>query len=248
MSRDDTPTLFILGALAYLAAMLLHEAVGHGSLCLVVGGAAVITLTATQCTVASPAMVAAGPLANLIGGLATWALLARASTMPPMRRWFLWLFAACNLFVFAGYLAWGGAADFGDWAVLGHDIQPVILPRAGELLLGALLYYLAIRLLAARQPRESVERLGRLTRLPWIGAGVAAILMGVMNPIGVTQSLILPGLSSLGGLIGLFFVSGIPPAASSTPMPPITRRPQFLVAGLLAILVVAIVFGRGLQL
>ncbi len=102
--QDDSTTVIATGVLAATLATLCHETLGHGLGCVIDGGR--ITLLTSiwfRCHGATSLTDAAGPFASLVGGLAAFALLPRASGNRLMR-FFLILFGAISLFWFAGQL------------------------------------------------------------------------------------------------------------------------------------------------
>src|SRR5581483_4585471 len=104
----DALTLAALGILAFVAQTLSHEAVGHGSLCVLFGGRIVLIAPFyMQCTIQPWTMVAAGPGANLLEGLVAYLLLRRASGKAGPAVYWLWLFFLQTWLVAAGYLLVG---------------------------------------------------------------------------------------------------------------------------------------------
>src|SRR5476651_140442 len=64
---DRVPTMLSLGVIAYVGETLVHEGLGHGGICLLVGGH--ITILAPlwmRCSIDSPLVVAAGPVVNVL--------------------------------------------------------------------------------------------------------------------------------------------------------------------------------------
>lgn len=192
---DDLATTLAIGVTASVAQFIVHELVGHGWVCTLVGGRilAVAPLW-MRCSVDHRLMVLAGPMANLVAGAVCWAILRASPPRAVAARLFLWLSIAFQWLVAAGYVAVGAASGFGDW--------PVILPalsswpaRVVAIIGAAGGYVLALRALA----RLGVQRLGpslleeaRLTRvgvLPALAAGVVAVLAelvgGRFQPLGL---------------------------------------------------------------
>jgi hypothetical protein len=180
---DDLPTTLSIGVLASVAQFLVHEVGGHAAVCALLGGRVLAVAPLwMRCSSADPAMVLAGPLANVLAGAACWALLRWRAPSGAAARLFLWLSIAFQWLVAAGYLAVGAASGFGDW--------PVLLPSAltgwpGRVVaIGVAVgcYLLALRALA----RLGVERLGpslvgdarlrALALLPSVAAAAVAVL------------------------------------------------------------------------
>lgn len=173
-------SLAALGVLAYVAETLVHEAVGHGGVCMASGGS--LTFLAPlymRCSVVTAAMIAAGPAANVVTGLLCLIALQAPSSRTGAFRYFLWLSFVFNWLVAAGYLLVGAATGFGDWGALFASVTPNWHWRvpAGAL---ALASYLGTLRLAEREfHRETgigspTKRL--LARMVLIPAAAAAVV------------------------------------------------------------------------
>lgn len=136
-----------LGSVAYVSETLLHEAVGHGGVCLAIGGK--ITLLAPlymRCSEVTLQMVAAGPGINLFAGLVSFLLLHRRGAISGAWRYFLWLVFVFNWLVAAGYAMVGAATGFGDWGVAFAAVHPDGLWRIPLGIAALALYVLTLRL------------------------------------------------------------------------------------------------------
>ncbi len=130
ISGDSVVTLAALGVIAYLCETLGHEALGHGAMCIALGGEveAVAPLW-MRCSVSSKLITAAGPGFNVLAGVAL-AILLLTCTRLTLLSYLLWLGCAFNALVACGYLMVGGATAFGDWAVLFASVTPAWTWRA----------------------------------------------------------------------------------------------------------------------
>lgn len=143
----NAATLAALGSVAYVSETLLHEAAGHGSVCLATGGK--ITLLAPlymRCSEVALQMVAAGPGMNLLAGLVSYLLLQRREAINGAWRYFLWLVFLFNWLVAAGYAMVGAATGFGDWGVVFAAVQPDWLWRVPLGIAALALYVVTLRL------------------------------------------------------------------------------------------------------
>jgi hypothetical protein len=197
---DDTATLLAAGVLAYIAETMLHEAGGHGVVCIAGGGH--VTLLAPlfmRCSQTGLAMIAAGPLANVVGAALVWAALRWARRLTPLAGLLLWLSFAFNALVACGYLFVGAATGFGDWPALFAWVDPPIAWRLPAALCAAGLYigclFLAawrFRALAASGDRARA-RLRRRALIPAAGAAVMAcaaeLAGGRMSPMPLLLAL-----------------------------------------------------------
>lgn len=123
-SSFDLPTIVAIGMVVYLIKNLAHEGLGHGGVCLAVGGDAVgISSAWWDCGYGNVSdagrrwVAAAGTLANLgAAGLAFIFWVRRPSSA--QLRLFLWFMVVINLFSGAGYMMADAIGAFGDWAVV----------------------------------------------------------------------------------------------------------------------------------
>lgn len=266
LSRVDVPTVLAMSALAYTLANMVHEGLGHGGMCLLVGARptvlnAIFFEYADQAaTVTQQRWISAGgSLANVIVGLPIVWVLRRGRPSNPSWRYFLWLFSAVNLLTAFGYLLYSGIGGIGDWAHVVDGLGSPVLFRGGMSILGAVLYFVvAPRLLMPPLDpflgRDLEVRLGRarsLSLVPYFAGGVSLILAGILNPYGVRVVLISAVAAAFGGTSLLAWYPGIPRKFSQqTPeVPlPIQRSWGWIIAGAIVLAVFVLVLGPGVRL
>ena len=210
----DPLTIAAIAIVAYALSNVVHEGLGHGGACLLVGGhprqlTAVFFDGDLEGLPASAGrwVAAGGSLANLL-----FAAIARAALRmipPSWGRWrfFLWLVLAVNLLQAFGYLLFSGIGGLGDWAAVVRDLQPAALWRLGLVVAGALLYFLVAPRLFMPElepfvPAEQGERVARvrtLTLLPYLVGGATFVVAGALNPLGWVYVLISAVAASFGG-------------------------------------------------
>ena len=166
-SRINLLTVVSIGIFAFGLEPIVHEVLGHAIVCWLTGGKVIlISSTAMQTASASRFVPAAGPLANILFGLAALALLrsltsqranssaltavgAHATADTPaasrvarisLTRLFLYLFSFANLFLAFGYILYSGLINFGDFAAVIAGLHPAWLYRATLVIAGALGY------------------------------------------------------------------------------------------------------------
>ena len=167
-SRINIFTVMSIGIFAFGLEPIVHEILGHAVVCWLTGGKVIlISSTALQTASASRLVPAAGPLANILFGLAALALLrflttqqnanARAQTgvsanttaaapaafgvtRISLTLLFLYFFAFANLFLATGYILYSGLINFGDLAAVINGLRPAWLYRAALVMIGALGY------------------------------------------------------------------------------------------------------------
>src|SRR5262244_1304770 len=112
----DLPTIAAIAVLVYATTALLHEGLGHGGACLLVGGKALrLTSASFDCDVgaretAGKIVAAGGTVVNLLVGAVSFGLFRRG-TGASTRRLALWLFAAVNVMVGLGYFFYSGLTN-----------------------------------------------------------------------------------------------------------------------------------------
>lgn len=209
---DDIATVMAAGVLAYLGADVAHHALGHGGACLALGGRILLLSSIqTRCTVTGAAVDVAGPLANLLLGLASWVAAVAVRSERPALKLLLLMSAGFNLFWLEGQLIFSAAARTDDWDQLIRGLSPSQAWRAGLIAIGAGGYGLTVRGLGAVGGAFG-ERLRRLMVPAYLAAGLTACLTGLRDPGGLPailhhaapQALVLP--------LGLFFLKPSPSA------------------------------------
>lgn len=202
-SRDSGLMLAGLGILAYAASMMTHEALGHGGYCVAFGGHNVmLTAWGESCDPHVTGIEAAGPGLQFGAGLLAWLMLRFLSAKTARLRYFLWLYMVFSLFVSSGYVLFSGVTNFGDAAVMISGLQPPLLWRGGLILLGAVIYFLSMRVAAAELTRlagadTDPKRIWRLVWIPYATAGVFACCCGALNQtMGLGNAIALAAASS----------------------------------------------------
>ena len=210
----DRLTVGAIAIVAYCLANVIHEGIGHGGACLLVGGRPqALNAVFFQCDDAGLApsavriVAAGGSVLNLIvaGGLmAAGRLVKRLS---PGARYFLWLLTALNLLTVFGYLLFSGIGGFGDWAAVIDGLPGTLALRVFEVALGAVLYFVAApRLLwpgltpfLDTDSNTRVHRAKTLTVLPYFVGGLTYVAAGLLNPYGLKLVLLSAAAASFGG-------------------------------------------------
>jgi hypothetical protein len=203
-SQLNAFTLAAIGALACIAADMVHEAVGHGTASLLMSDP-ILSLSTVAIQNASPSrfVSAAGTTANLIVGVLSLLLLRRVRKLTPSA-YLLWVFGAFNLFN-VGYLVASACLNSGDWAAVISGLSPLWLWRCVLGPVGIVCYVLSVRWVASFAIDFVNHRqvaIGDSRRLVWpayLSAGVVLTVASVFNPI--SPSLIL--VSGIGASFGL---------------------------------------------
>jgi len=234
--RVDVVTIIGLGMVLMPLLTMWHEIGGHAAACAVQGGRiATIGAFYVDCNglggAARLLVSCAGVMMDGVLALVAFLLWRRARG--DLARLTLWLVWVTKAFVAAGYFCFSGATGVGDLGPGAHGgIGPLPLPylwRAAELGVGVVAYVLlvraAIRTLtvmlgdsAATGPARRIVAHGYYTTI-----GVVAVLVGLLNPIGMFITIMSAAASSFGGNAGMISVGFAVPGGQTT-RPFVVRR------------------------
>jgi len=247
---DDKPTIIAIGVLAYLVQDILHEGLGHGVTAWLSGAHKLtISTVALQSDISTRWISANGTLVNLACAAVIWLLLANATRLRPVTRYFLVMSMAGSLFSGTGYFLFSGVMNFGDWAAVIEGWQPQWMWRLGLVIVGAITYY-ASMLLVASALKPFQGRLRALCWIPYFTEGALALLAGLWNPAGLFYVIASALPSTLGantGLLVLPFMMRDPRYQGGNTAGPIERHPGWIAAGVIGALFFIVVLGRGIS-
>ena len=253
--RSNTATVIAISAIAYALADMVHEALGHGLLSLLVPGVKAISIStvALNETGSSRIVAAAGMIANIItGGLSLWLFAKRRQVTNGS--YFLWLFAGVNL-MDIGYLLYSGVLRYGDWydVIAGLPLEP--LWRVALIVAGIAGYIGVMRFLyaaMASQIRRSALDGRDVRRAVIISyfAGSALVLLGAaFNPI--KQLIWLSGLAvGFVGTFGFFGVAGWIEhvGAEAAARPAVRFSAMWIIFGAVVAAAFVLILGPGVRL
>ena len=264
MKDLDRPTIVAIAILAYAFSNVIHEGLGHGGACLLLGAKPTMFNAiffnydeTTASDAAQRVIAAAGSIVNVIVALPLLALARRRGAVDPRWRYFLWLMSAIGLLTPFGYLLFSGVGGIGDWARVVHGAEPAILFRGILIVAGFWLYFrVAPRLLMplldpflGREPQARSARASRLTLLPYFTGALTFIAAGLLNPLGPELVLISAAAASLGGTSLLAWYFRIPRAPSTRAEEPplgIHRSVGWIIAACVVLAVFVFVLGPGI--
>ncbi len=256
----DALTIAGIAVIAYVLSSLLHEAVGHGGACLIVGGQPIMVSTVSMdCSSDSRLVIAGGTLLNVIAGALFFVWDRMTGRASPRLKFFLWLSMTVNLFTAAGYFAFSGIGGFGDWAIFIKGLGPEWAWRVGLTIFGAVAYMLAVRLsllelrpIIGRDKDQRMVRAARLSKISYFTGGILACVAGALNPAGWILVVLSAAASTFGGTSGLLWMidwlkgNRIPLGSEPEPMPIERSWPWIASAFVLAVVFIAVV-GPGLR-
>ncbi len=257
------PDLFTIVAITIVSTVItsfIHEAVGHGGMCVATGGNPIVLSTVHfECSAEPRLLAAGGTLANLILGALSWGA-ARAFRKSASWRYFFWQLMTFNLFDAGGYFLFSGIGNFGDWAAVVAGWHPVWAWRSGLIALGVLTYFFLFVPLCLRELRpflgkDPVLRVGRarrMTLVPYLTTGILSCIAGALNPVGPLLILLSAAAASFGGKSGLAWMwtllRGPRFPSSDFQMPEIQRSWGWMVVATLFAIVFIAVLGPGVKL
>jgi hypothetical protein len=213
----DRLTVVAIAIVAYALANVVHEGLGHGGACLVVGCTPKVLSTMDfdgdntgLSRAATNFIEAGGTLANLLAAAAAFAWFRKFGAAPVHARYFAWLFGTVNLLHATGYLLFSGVGNIGDWAAIVRGLQPAWAWRTAMAVLGGTAYWFSVRYaLITMGPfigGESPERYRRgltLMLVPYVTGAALYLVAGAFNPAGLWLLAISGAAASLGGTSGL---------------------------------------------
>ncbi|HVP59093.1 MAG TPA: hypothetical protein VMT11_00885 [Myxococcaceae bacterium] len=263
----DVWTVGAIAVVAYALSNVVHEGLGHGGACLLVGGRPeALNAVFFECSVdglpssAARWLAAGGSIANL--GAAALAYGA-SRTLPAgwgRARDVAWLMLAVNLLQPFGYLLFSGLGGIGDWAVVVSGLRPAVVWRLVLTALGAVLYFWwaphvlmpPLEPFVGTDAKERERRTRTLTLLPYLVGGVTFIVAGLLNPHGLRLVLISAAAASFGGTSLLAWYPAVwarhPGAGPEQPLLGVPRSVPWLLLATVVLAVFVGVLGPGLVL
>lgn len=264
MQRVDYLTIAGLGLLLMPLLTMWHEIGGHAAVCAFQGGE-VRTIGAfyVECDglqgLGNIFVACAGVFVNAILAIAAYfwwrrAVSANGSDLAKITLWLVWVSEA---FVASGYFLFSGVTGAGDLGISeGGGLSSLGLTRPVQIIeiaIGLLSYILLVR--AAKRALNVMIGTGPETRRArrviahgyYVSVGAAAVLVGVLNPVGIFITAMSAAASSFGGLAGFISV-GLAAGKDDKPAEIVVRRNFALIgAGIAASVAFALVFGPSIQ-
>jgi len=256
----DALTIVGIAIITYALSTMLHEAVGHGGACLIVGGHPnMVSTVAMDCSSENRLVIAGGTVMNVLAGAVFFAWGRMTGRTSPRLKFFLWLSMTVNLFTAAGYFAFSGIGGFGDWAMFIKGLGPEWAWRVGLTIFGAVTYLLAVRLsllelrpVIGSDKEQRIVRAARLSKISYFTGGILACIAGALNPQGFILVVLSAAASTFGGTSGLLWMidwlkgGRIPLNSEPKPLPIRRNWPWIATAFVIAVVFIA-VLGPGLR-
>jgi len=258
-NHTDLLTIVAITITTTVITSFIHEAIGHGGMCVVTGGnPKVLSTVHFECSIDTRLVAAGGTLANLAFGALSWAI-ARTFRKSSSWRYFFWQLMTFNLFDAGGYFLFSGVGNFGDWAAVVAGWYPAWGWRVGLIVLGVVTYFLLfvplslleLRPFLSTDPVARVQRARRMTVVPYLTTGILSCLAGALNPVGPLLILVSAAAASFGGKSGLAWMwtllRGPRIPSSQSQMAEIQRSWGWIVVAILLTTVFIAVLGPGVK-
>jgi hypothetical protein len=256
---SDALTIASIGIVVYILGNIIHEDLGHGGACLLIGGKPLlVTAVSMDCSAENRLVIAGGSLMNVLAAAVFFVLTRLAKS--PHWKYFAWLAMTVNLLSAAGYLAFSGLGGFGDWAMFIQGFSPQWVWRVGLTVVGILAYTFAVRFsllelrpLIGPDPRQRVVNARRLTTVPYFAGGIVECVAGAFNPQGWFLVAMSAAASTFGGTSGLLWSpnwlrgNSIPAGPDGEPVALTRSWPWIIAAAIIAVAFIAIL-GPGVHL
>ena len=207
----DVLTVIAIAAIAVTTTIAFHEGM-HALSCVVLGGDLLeYNALHVVCEQLSPGpekfVAGCASIANLIVGTILWLVLRQDTNRAKMTQYIIWLFMLTNWLNGAGYWAFSGIANVGDWAKVIEGWNPAWFWRTSMTLLGLstfmLLVWLALKemgkLIGGDVEEEQIARNIKITLIPYFTAVVIVLLVGFFHPAGFSGLPVWAGLLAVAG-------------------------------------------------
>lgn len=247
--EHSKPTIIAVAVLAAATASLLHEGLGHGVTAWLRGDM-VTELTSNHLnSVREDRLLDAGGTAvNFIAGFACL-FAAREAGARANLRYFLWILAALNLLMAAGYFLFSGVLGLGDWAQVIAGLPHQIPLRACMAATGAMLYVVFLRILVKDLRPFAPDRAvyNAVGRLPYYAACLFMCAAGAVDPMGVKLFFLSTVPAFFGGLSGLMWGDVFLPRTPSQTKLVIRRSPALWIFATIVGCAFIAIIGRGIE-
>jgi hypothetical protein len=250
-SKNDWLTVAAVAVIAMCVVTFDHEALGHGSACLLLHGHILLLSSSLfRCSVPSDWIDPAGPLANLLIGTLALLCLRLVALNRVTLRLFLILVTAFSYFWESGYLIHAMHQRYGDLYFFAEFLlgRVTLWQRALAIVIGIVFYVVTARIISNEflklWPQARVAR--TVARIAWISATVAAAIAALAYQ-GHGWGDLRDAVLEIGGASFplLFIPLRNQPAEHAPPYPRITRRPGSLVLAVIIYIVFVASLGRG---
>lgn len=257
----DMPTIISISVVAYALEIIVHEIIGHGVVCLAVGGQPLaVTSTDLFCKLATAPewkykfMVSGGGLANFLAVVFCLAII-RIKKRKSHTAYFLWVFMNLNLFLASSYLIGSPLLGFGDWNSFVSDLPLSLVWRIAFSLLGIGLSFWGMKISInafefqfGQFENDKDNWVKLLSRVPPFTVGIIGILMGFVSPLNLKWSIFL-AIASFIALLWMFNLHAWSQSANdkeSVSATSLNRHVFWLIGGAMAFIFLLAILAPGI--
>ncbi len=245
-------TLLAIACAAFFVADVAHEGLGHGGMCVALGGRLrLLSTTYVNCSIRARSIDGAGPGVGIMVALLAWAWLRWVTPRSRNLRVFLCLTFAFTIFWNVGYMVYSGFLQRGDLEFVIAGLEPTSGWHIALLVCGIVLYAAAMRTLGAMLVRNSADdeagwRPQTFALVALVGAALLAAAGGTFDPRGYAIILTDAVPSALGSIgmvwVGLVVQRRRPNLRVVTP-----TSPGWIAVGLVCAAIFIALLGPGLR-
>jgi hypothetical protein len=258
--HHDPYTVMAVGMLVYLVKNVVHEGLGHGGVCLLVGGEPIAISSAWWHADYQSVGIwgqrwakAGGTLANLLLAFALLPFWPRLRTAKPTIAYFFWLTIVANLLSGGGYMMVDPFFGFGDWGgfLKGLESAPTLRfgIAAGGIAISLLGVFWGRRNITMFLPQDPVRRKKSIRMLcwaPYFVGGAVFVLSAAFNPQG-PRYLITVALATFGGTAWLAWFLPFMVRPSDDEQQVVVASTGWRVVGIMAALFTVAVLGPSIR-
>jgi hypothetical protein len=258
----DWLTVVGIAALATSFTVAFHDFV-HALSCLATGGElqgfALYAECNTSTELQAKLVAASAPAYNLLAGLLAWLGFRNSRQRSSETQLFLWLFMLMNWFYGAGYLAFSGITNVGDWTIVTAGWQPTWLWRVLMTMVGSLLFVFFVQQglkefgkVVCANSEEQCDCANKLCILSYFTSFFIILFAGFFCPAELTDFPVTAGLFAAAGALSPFlliirwFRTDRFAKLAKEPLD-IHRKWRWIISSLVAVFVYVVILGRTLS-
>jgi hypothetical protein len=123
-ARLPVANYFLIGTIGYMAADIIHECLGHGGMCLLLGNKiSLLNSVYFKSSIGNYLTDIGGPIANVIAGILIYVLIRKSRNLPFLSKWLLLHIMVYNLCWFSGTLLDSIININGDWSHAANELK-----------------------------------------------------------------------------------------------------------------------------
>jgi hypothetical protein len=262
IEKNNIPTLYFIGVVAWAISNAGHEIVGHGLTCVLLGyevlGVSTSFLIRNETEVSfwdNKLIIIGGIVFNICISLFSYIILTKHVAKDIHSKYFFWLLLSFNLFYSGSYIMGWFIGPSLDSALFMVGFKPQMILKLILSLVGLAVIVLAFQI-SSRTLHFIVDANGSnfgkkittLTFYPYIAAVTIKVLAGLMNQSDEKMLIILGSF----GATGIFLVwinlirfwPNLKP--SNDPVPNISLNTKWITSGIIIMLIYIFILGKGI--